>query len=227
MNARVLMRPMFWCCALLLASAPALAAEDIDELRDIAADGLVEVENVAGSIEFTTWDRDEVQIRGRVADDVEEVKIETTAAGLRIEVRNKRNQRQIDETRLYLKVPATASIEAEGGVGLAVRCDVTDEASVADALRADFSEVHPLPGRNLMPVIDGVELSSRYEYGWRGRWKTSRVSPRSRNLPRTKLTSLRSYWMSTRRRTASPRGYSTPRMTRSSLHSYCSGEPRP
>ena len=51
MNARVLIRPMFWLCAWLLVSAPVLAADDIDELRDIAADGLVEVENVAGSIE--------------------------------------------------------------------------------------------------------------------------------------------------------------------------------
>ena len=129
MNARVLIRPMFWCCALLLVSTPALAAEDIDEIRDLAADGLVEVENVAGSIEFTAWDRDEVQIRGRVADDVEEVKIETTAAGLRIEVRNRRNQRQIDETRLYLKVPTAVSIWAEG-----VSADITVEGVRGDSL---------------------------------------------------------------------------------------------
>ncbi len=30
-----------------------------------------------------------------------------------------------------------------------------DEASTAEVLRADFSEVHPLPGSNLMPVVDG------------------------------------------------------------------------
>jgi arylsulfatase A-like enzyme/putative intracellular protease/amidase len=32
-----------------------------------------------------------------------------------------------------------------------------DEAIAAEALRESFSEVHPLPGRNLMPVVDGVE----------------------------------------------------------------------
>lgn len=31
-----------------------------------------------------------------------------------------------------------------------------DEAMAADALRADFTELHPLPGRNLMPVVDGA-----------------------------------------------------------------------
>jgi arylsulfatase A-like enzyme/putative intracellular protease/amidase len=32
-----------------------------------------------------------------------------------------------------------------------------DEYEVAEVLRADFSEVHPLPGMNLMPVVDGAE----------------------------------------------------------------------
>ena len=32
-----------------------------------------------------------------------------------------------------------------------------DEQATADELRSSFSEVHPLPGRNLMPVVDGTE----------------------------------------------------------------------
>ena len=36
-----------------------------------------------------------------------------------------------------------------------------DEAEVAQALRAEFSEVHPLPGRNLMPVVDGALAPDR------------------------------------------------------------------
>jgi arylsulfatase A-like enzyme len=31
-----------------------------------------------------------------------------------------------------------------------------DETAIAATLRAEFSEVHPLPGRNLMPVVDGA-----------------------------------------------------------------------
>lgn len=36
-----------------------------------------------------------------------------------------------------------------------------DEAEAADVLRADFSEVHPLPGRNLMPVLDDPGSADR------------------------------------------------------------------
>ena len=32
-----------------------------------------------------------------------------------------------------------------------------DEAATADELRSTFSEVHPLPGRNLLPVVDGAD----------------------------------------------------------------------
>ncbi|MEQ9162725.1 MAG: sulfatase-like hydrolase/transferase, partial [Ilumatobacter fluminis] len=32
-----------------------------------------------------------------------------------------------------------------------------DEAATADELRTTFSEVHPLPGRNLLPVVDGAD----------------------------------------------------------------------
>jgi arylsulfatase A-like enzyme/putative intracellular protease/amidase len=36
-----------------------------------------------------------------------------------------------------------------------------DESIAAGVLRADFSEVHPLPGRNLMPVVDAPEEADR------------------------------------------------------------------
>ena len=36
-----------------------------------------------------------------------------------------------------------------------------DEASTARELARTFSEVHPLPGRNLLPVVDGVEAPDR------------------------------------------------------------------
>ncbi|MDJ0768987.1 MAG: sulfatase-like hydrolase/transferase [Ilumatobacter sp.] len=36
-----------------------------------------------------------------------------------------------------------------------------DEAATADVLRRDFSEVHPLPGTDLMPVVDGATDADR------------------------------------------------------------------
>ena len=107
----------------------AAAADEIDRIHPVSLDGLVQVENMAGSVEFTVWESDEVHIQGRLADDVEEVEIETTANGLRVVVRNKKDQRQIDSTHLRLKVPKGASIEAEG-----VSSDLSVEGSEGDSI---------------------------------------------------------------------------------------------
>jgi DUF4097 and DUF4098 domain-containing protein YvlB len=78
------------------------------------ADGMVQVENLAGNVEFASWDRNEVQIRGEAGDDVEKVEITSTSKGVQVKVRNPKNTRRIDGTNLYLRVPAGASIEGEG-----------------------------------------------------------------------------------------------------------------
>ena len=97
-------------------SAPAVAVggEDIDKTLEMPADGTVQVENLAGSIEFSGWDRNEVQIRGEAGDDVEEVEISSNSQGVQVRVRNAKNKRSLDGTDLYLRIPETASIEAEG-----------------------------------------------------------------------------------------------------------------
>lgn len=120
-----------WVAVTALMVAPAAAAaEDIDSTHEIPGDGLVRVENMAGSITFTAWDRNEVNVRGRVADNVEKVEIETTSNGIRIEVRNKRNQRNIKGTQLHLKVPTGARIEAEG-----VSSDISVSGSQGESIR--------------------------------------------------------------------------------------------
>ena len=135
MKHRAIYPLMQWACALvLMLPALAAAAEDIDSTHEIPADGLVQVENVAGSVEFSVWDRNEVQVRGRVGDDVEEVDIESTGRGLRVVVRNEKNARNIDPTHLHLKVPIGASIDAEG-----VSADLTISGSKGESLR--FSTV--------------------------------------------------------------------------------------
>jgi DUF4097 and DUF4098 domain-containing protein YvlB len=91
----------------------ATAGEDIDETLGIPEDGLVAVENLAGSVEFVAWDRAEVQIRGEAGDTVEDVEIGSTASGVTVRIINRSGERQIDGTDLYLRVPEAASIEAE------------------------------------------------------------------------------------------------------------------
>ena len=97
--------------AFMLPSA-VLADTDIDQTISMAADGLVQVENLAGSVEFTAWDRDETQVRGEAGDSVEEVIIRETSSGVLVKIRNKKNERNMDDTDLYLRIPARSSIEA-------------------------------------------------------------------------------------------------------------------
>ena len=76
----------------------AFAGADIDQTVSMAADGLVQVENLAGSVEFSAWDRDEAQVRGEAGDSVEEVIIRETSSGVLVKIRNKKNQRDMDGT---------------------------------------------------------------------------------------------------------------------------------
>ena len=89
----------------------ALASESVDERRDVAADARVSVENTVGDIEIQAWDRNEVHLTGRLGDSVKELEINETSSGLEITVIN-RDERNIDETRLKLMVPATVSLAA-------------------------------------------------------------------------------------------------------------------
>jgi DUF4097 and DUF4098 domain-containing protein YvlB len=98
----------------------AVSSEEIDKTLNMSNDGLVQVENMVGIIEFSGWDRSEVQIRGEAGDDVEEVEITSTATAVKIRVHNRSGKRNIEGTNLYLRIPQSASIEADS-----VSADIT------------------------------------------------------------------------------------------------------
>lgn len=107
-------RPVLAGSALtLLFPLTGLSGQNLDETRDLAADGHVLVENWVGSVEVTVWDKLKIEIKGELGDDVEEVVISATDNGIQIRVKNKRNVRNIDDTDLFLRVPLGASIEVE------------------------------------------------------------------------------------------------------------------
>lgn len=118
--------------AALFGAPGAWGAVEIDSTVEIPPDGLVVVENLAGSIEFSTWDRAEVQVRGDAGKQVEEVEIRPTANGVEIKVRNRKNSRRVDGTDLYLRIPRQASIEADG-----VSSDISVKGSKGEAITLD------------------------------------------------------------------------------------------
>lgn len=137
-------------------SAPltAIGGAEIDKTLDMPKDGHVLVENLAGSIEFTTWDREEAQIRGSAGDDVEEVEITKTSKGIQVKVRNRKGVRRIDDTDLYLKIPKNANIEAEG-----VSVDITISGSQAESIMLNTVsgdlEVESVSQRIELAVVSG------------------------------------------------------------------------
>lgn len=99
--------------AAIMAPVAAWCGEDIDRTIPLEAEGLVRVENLAGQIEFIGWDRPEVQLRGELGDSVEELVVDTSSAGVTIRVRNRKGKRNVDATDLFLRLPQSASIEAD------------------------------------------------------------------------------------------------------------------
>lgn len=106
-----------------------LADQEIDETLAMPADGLVQVENLAGAIEFSTWDKAEVQVRGEAGDTVEEVEITSSSKGVQVRIHNKKNKRNTDDTDLFLRVPESASLEADG-----VSTDITVTGSSGESI---------------------------------------------------------------------------------------------
>jgi DUF4097 and DUF4098 domain-containing protein YvlB len=115
---------MFLASGLLAASvaAPLQARTNIEENRPIDPEARIQIDNMAGSIEISSWDKAEVELRGKLGDRVEELEIAETTGGLIIRVHNEDGQRRLDESHLLLRVPVTVNIEAES-----ISADITIE----------------------------------------------------------------------------------------------------
>jgi DUF4097 and DUF4098 domain-containing protein YvlB len=128
----------------LAAPLTGFGGQDIDETRKMPEDGLVLVENVAGEVEFVIWDRSEVQVQGEAGDTVEEVEITANSKGVQVRVRNRDGGHRTDGTNLYLRIPESASIEADS-----VSADITvsgsrGESILVNTVAGDLEiEAHP------------------------------------------------------------------------------------
>jgi len=146
----------------LLAAAPVLAGEDIDERRDLASDGSVSVSNVAGDIDISTWDRAEIHLTGELGEK-SRLDIRETSGGIRIEVmypnHDGRRGGDYEESDLVLVVPEGASISASG-----VSSDITIRGSngadiVAETVSGDVDVQANTQRADLSSVSGDVDFS--------------------------------------------------------------------
>jgi DUF4097 and DUF4098 domain-containing protein YvlB len=135
--------------ALLLAAyAPLAQASDdrtINHTVPAAARGTVEINNTAGTVEIIGWDRNEVQVSGTIARDVERVDVLSEADRVRVLVAlpRQRNVRR-GSADLEVRVPRGASVKCA-----TVSADVTSTGvrgdqeigSVSGEITADISGV--------------------------------------------------------------------------------------
>lgn len=85
----------------------------IDERRPLNADGRIYVNNVAGTIDVATWERNEVSIGGRLGSEVEKLELSGDPAALSVVVRLPKKNHASGDTVLRLRVPAGARVDLE------------------------------------------------------------------------------------------------------------------
>ncbi|MFA5940841.1 MAG: DUF4097 family beta strand repeat-containing protein [Sinimarinibacterium sp.] len=118
-------------------AAPVWAATPIDEKRPLEADGRVSVNNLAGVIEVSGWDRNEVAISGQLGSDVEKLEISGDARSLVVRVRYPNKLKGgIEESELRLQVPKAAVLALEA-VSADVRVNGTRGPLTANSVSGD------------------------------------------------------------------------------------------
>lgn len=101
---------------LLIGSSPVWAGQAVDRTVAADADAAIEIENIAGSLTITGWDRNEIKITGTLGDDVEELTVEGQRdrfeIGVEIPEGRGFGKRDID-ANLEIRVPSGSGLEIE------------------------------------------------------------------------------------------------------------------
>lgn len=132
----------------MLAPASALAGERIDQTINAPADGTVKIENLAGSVTVSAWDRNEVRVEGELDDHVERLEFENDGSFTRVKVVYPRRVRgNVKGTDLNITVPAGSRLEVGGvsseidvsGVKGSVRANTVSGDISVDAATSDYA----------------------------------------------------------------------------------------
>jgi DUF4097 and DUF4098 domain-containing protein YvlB len=93
--------------------APAAQADEVNEIMDAAADGIVVVSNVAGSVEISGWTRNQVEVTGDLGSRVEELIFERDGDEILIKVKVPRNNNGGISSDLEISIPVASSLQVQ------------------------------------------------------------------------------------------------------------------
>jgi len=101
---------------IFVVSLSALAAEQVDERREVVADGQVEIKNVRGEIEIEGWDDNVVQVKGRLDDLAESFifNVDGDKTTIRVELPRESRYRSREGSRLKIRLPKSSKVSFSG-----------------------------------------------------------------------------------------------------------------
>jgi DUF4097 and DUF4098 domain-containing protein YvlB len=150
-------RAAFILVATLAGSTWLLAQTPVDEQKPAAADGVVEIENLAGSVKVVGWDEAAVRVTGTLAPGAE-LKFDASGSRTAIEVDVEDDNPMEAVSDLEIHVPAASQVEIEG-----VRLDVevSGVTGTVDAETVDGGITHTGTAKevSLQSVMGAVEVT--------------------------------------------------------------------
>jgi RNA polymerase sigma factor (sigma-70 family) len=178
-----------WMATLALVIASNVAAQTIDETRNAHSATSLYVDNMAGSVEISGWDRDEVRISGTTGD-AERIDIEQRGDRVVVEVVYPRGGRNLTGAKLAISAPreyavtvdiVSAALELRGIEGAQNLSSVsgkitTEQFSAAVTIRSVSGDTR-VDGRNEGSSMRAVAVSGDIELnGVRGEVSARSVS---------------------------------------------------
>ena len=145
---------------LLTAGTTHAQTRDVDLTKPATATGVVEIDNLAGEVIVTGWDRNEIHVQGRLGEDVEELIFEVNGDETKIEVKVPNRSRNRDlkvSSNLEIRVPARSSLEVR-----VVSADVAVSGVAGEAIDAQ-SVSGTVAVRDAVGVVEVTSISGRVE----------------------------------------------------------------
>jgi DUF4097 and DUF4098 domain-containing protein YvlB len=143
---------------------PASADQSVSQRAAMAADGALDVSNVAGEVSITGWDRNEVEVTGEIG---HRQKLEFSADGerTRIEVHGSDNRHGDEEDAdLVIRVPSGSRVRVSTvSAGITVR-DVTNELQL-QSVSGDIEAQSYAADVTIGTISGSIELAGHSDTG--------------------------------------------------------------